>query len=86
MLSDIEYKKLAWHSRRGMRELDLLLLPFVEQVLPRLHEEQQRLYQRLLEEEDQDLFSWLVQREPVPDARLQNLVDLIRARPHVLSN
>jgi antitoxin CptB len=86
MLTDIEYKKLAWHSRRGMRELDLLLLPFVERELPALPEEQQRLYQRLLDEEDQDLFSWLVQREPVPDARLQDLVDLIRARPHVLSN
>lgn len=86
MLTDIEYKKLAWHSRRGMRELDLLLLPFVEQVLPQLHEDQQRLYQRLLDEEDQDLFSWLLQREPVPDTQLQKLVDLIRARTHVHSN
>jgi antitoxin CptB len=86
MLTDIEYKKLVWHSRRGMRELDLLLLPFVEQVLPQLQEEQQWHYRQLLEEEDQDLFSWLVQREPVPDARLQNLVDLIRARTHVHSN
>jgi antitoxin CptB len=86
MLTDIEYKKLVWHSRRGMRELDLLLLPFVEQVLPQLQEEQQWHYRQLLEEEDQDLFSWLVQREPVPDARLQNLVDLIRARTRVHSN
>ena len=86
MLIDIEYKKLAWHSRRGMRELDLLLLPFVEHVLPQLPEDLQRQYQQLLEEEDQDLFSWLVQREPVPQAELQYLVDQIRSRKHVCSS
>ncbi|MEY3667168.1 MAG: hypothetical protein RL572_708 [Pseudomonadota bacterium] len=86
MLTEIEYKKLAWHSRRGMRELDLLLLPFVERMLPQLPEGLQRLYQRLLEEEDQDLFSWLVQREPVNDVDMQRLVDLIRVRNDVFAN
>ncbi len=86
MLTEIEYKKLAWHSRRGMRELDLLLLPFVESVLPVLAAEQQNLYERLLEEEDQDLFSWLVLREPARDAGLQSLVDQIRLRGHGSAN
>lgn len=86
MLSEIEYKKLAWHSRRGMRELDLLLLPFVESVLPGLAAERQSLYRRLLEEEDQDLFCWLVLREPARDADLQSLVDQIRLRSHVVAN
>jgi len=86
MLSDIEYKKLAWHSRRGMRELDLLLLPFVEQCLQDLDSERQALYRRLLEEEDQDLFSWLVLREPAPDAALQSLVNQIRQGNHVIAN
>jgi antitoxin CptB len=86
MLTEIEYKKLAWHSRRGMRELDLLLLPFVESVLPGLAAERQNLYERLLEEEDQDLFSWLVLREPARDAALQSLVDQIRLRGHGSAN
>lgn len=86
MLSEIEYKKLAWHSRRGMRELDLLLLPFVENVLPGLTSERQELYRRLLEEEDQDLFSWLVLREPMPDAALQSLIDQIRQGGYVPAN
>lgn len=86
MLTEIEYKKLAWHSRRGMRELDLLLLPFVEKVLPALASDRQSLYRRLLEEEDQDLFSWLVLREPAPDAALQSLVDQIRQGGHVAAN
>ena len=86
MLSEIEYKKLAWHSRRGMRELDLLLLPVVEGILPGLASDRQGLYRRLLEEEDQDLFSWLVLREPAPDEALQSIVDQIRQRGHVSAN
>jgi antitoxin CptB len=78
MLTEIEYKKLAWHSRRGMLELDLLLLPFVERRLPALNGADQLLYQRLLSEEDQDLFAWLLLRHPAPDADLQRMVGLIR--------
>lgn len=79
MLSDIEYKKLAWHSRRGMRELDLLLLPFVEGFLREQSAEDQLLYQALLAEEDQDLYNWLVMREPAPTAELKKIVALIRS-------
>ena len=78
MLTEIEYKKLAWHSRRGMLELDLLLLPFVQRQLPTLNGVDQLLYQRLLSEEDQDLFAWLLLRHPAPDAELQRMVSLIR--------
>lgn len=79
MLSEIEYKKLAWHSRRGMRELDLLLLPFVEGFLRDLSAEDQALYRLLLEEEDQDLYNWLVLRDPAPNEALTKIVGVIRA-------
>lgn len=88
MLSEIEYRKLLWHSRRGMWELDILLLPFAEQRLRQLSVEDQRLYQRLLREEDQDLFACLVERTVHPDPGLQALADKIRefaasaGRPH----
>jgi len=79
MLSDIEYKKLAWHSRRGMRELDLLLMPFVEGFLKDQTPEDQKLYQDFLAEEDQDLYNWLVMREPAPTAEIKRMVELIRS-------
>lgn len=89
MLSEIEYKKLLWHSRRGMWELDILLLPFAQQQLPGLREADQRLYERLLREEDQDLFACLVERVQHPDPELHSMVTRIRefaaasgARPH----
>ena len=88
MLSEIEYRKLLWHSRRGMWELDILLLPFAEQRVPQLSGDDQRLYRRLLREEDQDLFACLVERTEHPDPALQSIVAKIREfaitsdRPH----
>ena len=32
MVDDIELNRLFWHSRRGMLELDVLLVPFVREV------------------------------------------------------
>jgi len=78
MLSEIEYRKLLWHSRRGMLELDLLLLPFARDCLPGLPVPQQRAYRRLLEEEDQDLFAWLVDRRQHRDGGQQALISAIR--------
>lgn len=80
MLTEIEYKKLAWHSRRGMLELDLLLVPFVEERLRGLGIADQLLYERLLEEEDQDLFAWLLLREEAPNDDLKRIIGIVRNR------
>ncbi len=78
MLTEIEYKKLGWHSRRGMLELDLLLLPFVERHLRDQLYADQLLYRKLLAEEDQDLFAWLVQRVSPPSADLARIINIIQ--------
>lgn len=80
MLTEIELKKLGWHSRRGMLELDLILVPFCENHLANISAEDQLLYQQLLAEEDQDLFAWLLMRAPAPNTQLQHIIGLIRER------
>ncbi|NGO88198.1 succinate dehydrogenase assembly factor 2 family protein [Halomonas sp. 141] len=70
-------KRLYWHSRRGMWELDLLLIPFLEARFESLTHEQQQTYQRLIEEEDQDLFVWLMHREWPEDPELRQMVQMI---------
>jgi len=80
MVTDaIDLKKMYWHSRRGMLELDLILVPFAENVLPQLSKNECKEYARLLEEEDQDIFMWLMKRVPVQDSSLQPIVDKILA-------
>lgn len=74
----MNYKRLCWGSRRGMLELDLVLLPFVEEVFPGLSEEDQQLYAELLECEDQDMFSWFLKRQDPAEPRLLRIVEMIR--------
>lgn len=76
-LSAADLKRLYWHSRRGMLELDLILVPFAEQVLPSLADDEVQLYRELLAEEDQDLFMWLTRRADAPTPRLQSIVNLV---------
>ncbi len=57
---ELDKQRIFWHSRRGMLELDLLLVPFVDDVFEQLDHQEQMLYARFLEEEDQDLFAWLL--------------------------
>ncbi len=75
----MDTKRLWWGSRRGMLELDLILMPFLENVYPTLAVADQLLYQRLLEEQDQDMYAWFMRREDPANTELQRIVDLIRA-------
>ena len=71
-------QQLRWRSRRGLLELELLLLPFAQQRLAELSPEQLDSYEQLLECEDLDIYDWLQQRSQPTDASLQMIVDLVR--------
>lgn len=75
-----EYNRLWWHSRRGMLELDNLLIPFVEEAYRDLNADDQARYKKLLSCEDNDMFEWFMQRSRPQDADLQRIVDLILNR------
>ncbi|MCM2971187.1 succinate dehydrogenase assembly factor 2 [Larsenimonas suaedae] len=76
-MEDAQRKRLYWHSRRGMWELDLMLVPFLERRFDTLDDADQQAYVALLAEEDQDLFMWLMRREQPEDASLRQIVGLI---------
>ncbi len=80
MTDQIELNRLFWHSRRGMLELDVLLVPFVKEVYPSLDPEDQRRYQKLLACEDQDLFGWFMEREEAQDPDIHRMVRMILDR------
>jgi antitoxin CptB len=79
MFSEQEYRRTYWASRRGMLELDLILVPFVEQRLRQLSEPDQQCYSRLLECEDTELFAWFMQRDRPVDLELAGIVDQVLA-------
>ena len=80
MVEDVELNRLYWHSRRGMLELDVLLVPFVREVYPHLNDVDRDLYRRLLTCEDQDMFAWFMQRAESEDPELQRMVRMILDR------
>ncbi|WP_161866597.1 MULTISPECIES: succinate dehydrogenase assembly factor 2 [Pseudomonas] len=80
MVEQSELNRLFWHSRRGMLELDVLLVPFVQDVYPSLDAENQARYRKLLECEDQDMFGWFMQRGEPEDADLRHIVRMILDR------
>ena len=80
MVEQSELNRLFWHSRRGMLELDVLLVPFVKEVYPSLDAENQARYRKLLECEDQDMLGWFMQRGEPEDADLRHIVRMILDR------
>ncbi|HAB91986.1 MAG: succinate dehydrogenase assembly factor 2 [Thiopseudomonas sp.] len=83
MSIETEVKRLYWHSRRGMWELDQLLVPFVEERYLQLDEADRERYRLLLDCEDQDIFGWFMRRAEPDSDDLKRIVALVldHARP-----
>ncbi|MBK8534772.1 MAG: succinate dehydrogenase assembly factor 2 [Candidatus Competibacteraceae bacterium] len=59
---DEQMGKLRWRCRRGMKELDLLTLGYLEQYYPDAAAEDQQAFADLLELQDPLLMSYMVGR------------------------
>ncbi|WP_455811194.1 FAD assembly factor SdhE [Pseudomonas graminis] len=78
---DISNKsRIHWACRRGMRELDISIMPFFQYEFDSLTDEDKQLFVRLLESDDPDLFNWLMNHGKPADAELQRMVALIQDR------
>ena len=77
-----QLKRLRWRCRRGMRELDQLLVRWLDREWERSSEEDRAVFLRLLDCEDDRLWRWFLGHETPPDAALQSIVQRIRALPH----
>lgn len=80
MVEQSELNRLFWQSRRGMLELDVLLVPFTQEVYAQLDEDNQRRYRKLLNCEDQDMFGWFMERSEPEDEDLRLIVRMILDR------
>ncbi|MBI5448482.1 MAG: succinate dehydrogenase assembly factor 2 [Gammaproteobacteria bacterium] len=73
--------KIKWHCRRGMLELDLLLLPFVDQAYTQLPPSLQQSFIVLLEEPDPDIYNWFLGAQTPPPA-FQAIIQSLRDYHH----
>lgn len=66
--AEARLKRIAMRSwRRGTKEMDLVLGPYADAHLGAMDEDRLALYDRLLNENDQDLLPWVLGQRPAPD-------------------
>ena len=76
-----DIRKLRWRCRRGMQELDLLLLRYLDQRHAAASDAERAVFLRLLDTEDDKLWHWFMGHETPADAELLQLVQRIRQLP-----
>ena len=65
---EVRLRRLHMRSiRRGIKEMDLVFTAFSESCLATLTEEELDLYERLLEENDQDILTWVTGQNSAPE-------------------
>lgn len=70
-------KRLRWQCRRGMLELDLILVAFLDKNYLNLSASYQDLFEQLLTYSDQDLYHYLIKRQSIENEKLQALIKRI---------
>lgn len=73
----------AW--RRGFREADLILGPFADKYVSTFNAAELDGFERLLEQPDQDLYAWILERAPTPpefDGPLMERLKAFRDEAH----
>lgn len=73
-----EYERIRWACRRGMLELDKILLQFFENEYLQMSKMMQEKFVELLKENDQDLHLWLLGSDLPRDGKYQDLIMMIR--------
>jgi len=60
-------RKLSFRAwRRGFKEADIILGHFADDNLNRMSDAELDQFERLLDVPDQDLYGWIIEREPAP--------------------
>lgn len=79
MTEELNANLIRYRCRRGMLELDLVLIPFFDKHYASLSEQQRKQFIELLECTDPELNDWLVGHEQPTDGDLKALVDIIKS-------
>jgi antitoxin CptB len=78
-MDDVRLKKLKYRAEhRGFREADIIIGGFAEKHLRDLTPAQLDAFERLIDQPDQDLYAWIIGRQPTPTEFEGEVMDLIR--------
>lgn len=77
-----ELSKLEWRCRRGTKELDLLLIGYLNHQYTHAGLDQQQSFKRLLDLQDPELYELLTGKSLAIDTGIADVVTAIRSRYH----
>lgn len=72
--------QLKWQCRRGMLELDVILMPFLAEHFEELDRTLQSAFVELLKEADPDLYTWIMGFGQCENTDLIEIIQLIREK------
>ena len=70
-------KKILWQCRRGLWELDAILIPFFEKYFTKMGPKEIEDFRKLLAYEDIEIFDILVNKKSFEDKNLIKIVEMI---------
>jgi len=71
--------RLCWRCRRGMRELDVLLARYLEDVYPHASPAHREAFEALLELQDPTILAYVVGRASPADPNLADVIKQLTA-------
>lgn len=74
-MDSIKRARLGWRCRRGMRELDILLMRYMDRDYERADAAEQAAFETLLDFQDPEILDLLTGRLTAQDVRLQDVVE-----------
>ena len=73
-----ETDRLRWLCRRGMKELDLLMVNYLEQRYPHAPADAQRAFQTILQMPDPELYDLVLGRSDSDDENIAGVIRILR--------
>lgn len=70
--------RIRWRCRRGMLELDIVLLRFMNSHYAQLDEYERELFEALLTYSDHDLWNMITHKMEAPDKVFQPILKLLQ--------
>lgn len=70
-------RRLEWQCRRGIKEVEVLLVPFFERHYVNLSSADRALFEKLLEQHDVEMFEWFTQRSSPEAPDLARIVHMV---------
>lgn len=73
-----ELERARWRCRRGLLELDIVLLRFMDRYYNQLNETELQKFDELLSLSDNELWDLISKKKKIADGKVQHVLQLIQ--------